>query len=46
MTRSSTRLYWLTNDSWYTVRNGKFVLTSDAPPEAKKVLQNGINRAK
>ena len=36
MTRSSTRLYWLSNDSWYTVRNGKFVLTSVAPPEAKR----------
>ena len=36
ITRSSTRSYWLSNDSWYTVENGKFVLTSDAPPEAKR----------
>ena len=36
MTRSSTRSYWLSNDSWYTVKNGKFVLTSVAPPEAKR----------
>lgn len=36
MTRSSTRSYWLSNDSWYTVKNGKFVLTSVAPPKAKR----------
>ena len=28
--------HWLSNDSWYTVKNGKFVLTSVAPPEAKR----------
>lgn len=36
MKRNSTRSYWLSNDSWYTIVDGKFELTPEAPPEAQK----------
>lgn len=36
MTRNSTRSYWLTNDNWYKIVDGKFVLTPQAPPEARR----------
>ena len=36
MTRNSTRSYWLSNDKWYTLVDGKFVLTPAAPPEARR----------
>lgn len=36
MTRNSTRSYWLSNDTWYKIVDGKFELTEEAPPEAKR----------
>lgn len=36
MTRNSTRSYWLTNDDWYVIVDGKFELTPQAPPEARR----------
>lgn len=36
MTRNSTRSYWLTNEKWYEIVNGKFQLTSDAPAAARR----------
>lgn len=36
MTRNSTRSYWMTNDDWYTIVDGKFELTPQAPPEARR----------
>ena len=36
MTRNSTRSYWLTNENWYRIVDGKFQLTPDAPPAAKR----------
>ncbi len=36
MTRNSTRAHWLTNEKWYKIVDGKFQLTPEAPPEAKR----------
>lgn len=36
MQRNSTRSYWLTNDNWYRIVDGKFELTPEAPPEARR----------
>ena len=36
MTRDMTRIYWMTNKAWYTTVNGKFELTPEAPPEARR----------
>ncbi|MBP3677779.1 MAG: hypothetical protein J6I97_05480 [Agathobacter sp.] len=36
MTRDVTRIYWMTNKAWYTIVDGKFQLTPEAPPAAHK----------
>ena len=36
MTRSSMRTYWMSNESWYKIVDGKAVLTPEAPPEARR----------
>lgn len=36
MTRDMTRIYWRTNKAWYTIVDGKFELTPEAPPEAQR----------
>ena len=36
MTRNSMRSYWLSNDNWYKIVDGKFVLTPEAPSEARR----------
>lgn len=36
MTRDMTRIYWMTNEDWYKVVDGKFELTPAAPPEARR----------
>lgn len=34
MKRWSRRTYWMTNETWYSITNGAFRLTSLAPEEA------------
>lgn len=36
MTRDMFRIYWMTNKDWYTIVNGEFELTPEAPPEARR----------
>ena len=36
MTRDMTRIYWMTNKTRYTIVDGKFELTPEAPPEARR----------
>lgn len=38
MKRNSERVYWMTNEDWYTVNHEKdcFELTDDAPPRARR----------
>ena len=36
MKRNSTRIFWMTDPSWYTIVDGKFQLTDMAPERAKR----------
>lgn len=36
MTRNSTRVYWMTNKSWYKLVDGEFQLTPEAPAQARR----------
>ena len=46
MRRNSMRSYWLSNDSWYTIKNRQFELTPSAPPEAKRSFVEWNKREK
>ena len=46
MRRNSIRSYWLSNDSWYTIKNGQFELTPSTPPEAKRSFAEWNRREK
>lgn len=36
MKRNSTRSYWMSNEQWYRIVDGKFELKPEAPEEARR----------
>ncbi|MBO5097440.1 MAG: hypothetical protein J6B96_03925 [Agathobacter sp.] len=36
MQRNSMRSYWMANKDWYKIVDGKFELTPEAPPVARR----------